>query len=377
MLRIARLLAIALYLLPATGVAQRSFTADSELQYATKRDSSAPLAELMKELRPIADTILKGQDFDRQLEASDVFLDRMLAILSREDSYDFAFDSLYTVSRIFPEDQSFRLFTWIRRDPSGNYKHFGVVQRRVATGRGGDDFRVVAIPLNDLVDRTEDVQRKVLTPDDWLGALYYAPRNSDYGVLSYDGQVYQVNGLTGKVKKEQVRYYVLLGLNLHNNLTNYKIIDVITFNKNDPTQVRFGAPIFHFSRVPVARVVFKYNDKVPFNLNLGEVLVKKNKTEKMLVFDHVNQDMVRQSEELYEYGVDGRMDALRWFPKAGFDRRKGFFGFIRDVVMYDSEMDKYDPEEVRERARRAREAQREGGVLFRANSEGSKGRENR
>lgn len=316
-------------------------------------DAMAPLQGIEKQLMPVAEFVLQGRVFDRKLEANDLLKKTLQAVLKRPESYDYKFDSLKTLSRIFPADNSFRLFTWVVRDPSGNSTYHGFVQRKVV--KADKSTEIVVIPLDDKVDMIRDIETTRLSNDQWMGALYYMPRNTDFGVLTFPGQSYRVDGYTGVTKMEKTNYYVVMGLNEHNRESNYKIIDVVTFDPRYPNKVFFGAPIFYFSPVPRSRVVFKYADNALFTLNYMPVVEGKKKTN-MIVFDHLGEAKMSRPQGLYDYGSDGSTDALKYFDKR-METRKGFLGLKKNVTVYEKGTAEFD-DKVREKQRQ-REAERE------------------
>jgi hypothetical protein len=313
----------------------------------------APLAAVEKQLMPVAEYVLRGREFDRKLDANELLKKTLMAQLKKSESYDYKFDSLKTISRIYPADNSFRIFTWVLRDPSGNSTYHGLVQRRVV--RPDKTTEIVVIPLDDRVDMMQDIETARLSNDQWMGALYYKPRNTDFGVLTYTGASYRVDGFSGNTKMEKANYYVVLGLNEHNRESNYKIIDVISFDPRYPNKVFFGAPIFYFSPVPRSRVVFKYADNATFTLNYMPVMEGKKQTN-MIVFDHIGEAKLQRPQSLYDYGADGSTDGLKFFDKR-METRRGFLGLKKNVTVYEKGTAEFD-DKLREKQRQ-REAERE------------------
>lgn len=333
-------------------------------QKASQRDLTAPLSDLEKELAPMARQILKHPSKAVKDSLNRLFVQRMMTILKREDSYNYPFDSLKTVSRLFPEDQSFRIFTWglTDFDREGTYRntfYYGIVQRIYDVP--GSPKKIVVIPLTDRLVKSNDIETLVLTHQDWLGALYYHPKNTPYGVLTFEGKVARVSSLRGKKKMVPVKYYVLLGLSEHDINYNYKVVDVLAFDPVDSNRVLFGAPIFYYGGYPRVRRVFRYSDNSPFSLNWREVITSSSagvwkKKEKMIVYDHIDRTKKtnNNTSESQKVLTDGTQDAMFYHKKRFRDQRKGYFLTARNVRVYIPETDKYDPEVVRKQARRAK-----------------------
>ncbi len=333
-----------------------------------RRDATAPLAEIEAELQQLAHTVLHHLSTPHKDSVNQLLMRRLDIVLRRPESYHYPFEQLKTISRLYPQDQSFRIFTWtayhfdsLRRPLDARY--FGIIQRQASP-------RPRLYFLQDVVEPHERLSSDIGTPDRWFGALYYHPRNSSFGVLTYSGYVRSQHGLTGRKLRQPVSYYIVLGLNQHNPETNYKLIDVITFDPLDTNAVYFGAPIFYMkSGVPHKRVVFEYSDNSPFTLNLAYVLSSRTGTRRkqlMLVFDHIDRQGNSPQQRRLAAGADGTNDAFFFYKKKWIDQRKGLFFFLRDVAVYEPGIEHYRPEELK-RQKRADERRRQStGVPFRS-----------
>ncbi len=303
-----------------------------------KLNASAPLQTLEKQLRSVAEEVLRGKDFARKIELNELLKATLQAALMRPESFDYRFDSLTTLSRIYPEDQSFRIFTWVLRDPQGTSTCHGMVQRKI-TEKG--QSRIVVIPLSDKMDRTRDIQRLRLNNEEWLGALYYKPRNSPFGVLTFKGEYEQINIKTQQPVTVKDKFYVIMGLNEHNAESNYKILDVISFDPKRPDRVYFGAPIFYTQGVPQSRIVLKYADNAACTLNYMPVQLTKSKNENMIVFDHLTEPDKFNPTSYYTYGADGGVDAFRYYP-GQVEMRRGVLVLQKNVRVYEAATAAFD-----------------------------------
>lgn len=342
---------------------------------ANDKDQTAPLSELEEELRIIAEEILNNDSLEYKLEINQVFFKRLYNILQRKDSYDYKFSNLKTISRIYPEDQSFRIFTWYITDLS--YKmcqYYGIVQRKITTKEG--KTKIVVIPLIDKTDYQTAVEATVLTPQNWMGALYYVPKNKEFGVTTYEGMVYRYNPVKQKEIKEKYKFYVLLGWNGHDISTDYKIIDTINFeDKEDTSIVTFGLPIFYFSRMPKSRVVVEYSDNSSVSLNYAKVVRRGflgfKKKQEMIVFDHIVMPKNTRKTVYWQAGPDGSYDGLAFYNKF-YENRKGFFGYHKDVTVYVPELEKYNPKIVQKQAEAERKRLEKAGIQLPKNKNSEK-----
>jgi hypothetical protein len=325
-------------------------------------DSLKPLSELEKELQKLSAIITTDPSMESRLQANQDFRNKLLALLKRPDSYDYPFDSLPLVSRLYPKDQSFRIFTWtvqvIEVDTQYkklkvriNNQFFGIVQRKLKIKK--DIEKILVLPLLDNSPKNEALQNQLLDAQRWLGALYYHPRNSLYGILTYYGKYRKfINNKKSKIIS--IPYYVALGWNQEGGEANFKIIEVITFDSKDSSKIYFGAPLFYTSPIPAYRMIFKYSPNAPFSLNLG--LVKTgpfNSKRKMIVFDHLVMPKHTRPQSHYEGGPDGTYDAFCYINRV-VDERKGFFLLMRNVNVYDPAMDRYKESVIKKQLREER-----------------------
>jgi hypothetical protein len=136
--------------------------------------------------------------------------------LKRENSFTYKFDRVKTVSIQYPQDSSFRIFTWQLYVDKDSYRYFGAIQ-----------MNTPELTLHPLIDRSEDIENSnfeqfELTNDKWYGALYY--------------KIKETEGPKGK-------YYLLFGFDGYKFFHKRKLIDVLTFIDGKPI---FGAPVFSF-----------------------------------------------------------------------------------------------------------------------------------
>lgn len=351
LIRLLVLLMVPLLGAPALAGAQAAKDFDAE------HYRNAPLPKLEMELAEMGKKILKDEDFRQTARLNRHFKRALGIILERPESYEYSFDSIKTVSRIRPADNRFRLFTWQRviRDSTDSYRrhhYYGYVQRRYTTSQGNEE--IIVIPLNDSLAIERQTENMPLTNEKWVGALYYPANLSDYGVLTYEGTVGRLNA-KGNIDEREVNYYVLLGYNGYDHRSNYKMIDVLSFDPEDSSVVKFGAPIFNVNNGMKSRMIFKYSDNSPFSLNQRQVVTKGaifERKVRMLVFDHLDRPRMANPSVYWDKGSDGTADAMYWTDHV-YNRHKGFFMFVPNVNVYQPGIEKYDPEVVEEQAEEA------------------------
>lgn len=235
-------------------------------------------------------------------KANYAFIPKFVSALKLDNSFSFPFDSFETISKVYPADSSFRIFTWqvvlnvpvkiaakysrTGRDTvfmKPRVRYYGVIQMRSKT--------LKMFPLYDATDTLDYGTDKVLTPQNWWGQLYY-------NIIQQN-----VNGKS---------YYTLFGFEIPDLLTRRKIIDVLTFD--DQGQPRFGAPLFHF----------KYNDStstkkgdtlsrffIEYKYDATTVLNYDRELE-MIVFDHVAPPAEKSKGATFTYVPDGTYEGFKW-----------------------------------------------------------------
>lgn len=314
------------------------------------------LASIEKRLSKLSSEILMGDSLELKLEYNKEFSKILFETLQRADSYTYPFDSLNTISILASDDNAFRIFTWHIRNHQNDvyfgeeaHYYFGFVQRKYLNSNGGIEY--IVIPLMELDKIPGDVENRILDNEHWLGAQYYEPKYLGK-IPSYIFKQYTNRFYKGKQVKEKQKRYILLGWNGSDNTSNFKVVDVMSFDPNDKSRIIFGADIFYFDMIPKFRGIFKYSENAPFSLNYAYVkaglfgLGKKI----MIVYDHLampNQGAKMQS--LWEVGPDGSYDGLLYYKKGAY------FEWYRNVKLaekYNNKFNRKQMEAIREREKK-------------------------
>jgi hypothetical protein len=161
--------------------------------------------------------------------------------LGLNHSMSYPFDSIKTIAVVSSPEKKVRIFTWYLVDDKGVHEHYGFVQAYNETQK-----RYMVYPLIDKWQKIETPTAKVLACDNWFGALYT--------------KLIEVKGSNGT-------YYTLLGWNGGTLFSQYKIIEVLTFNyQGKPV---FGSQVFrsYGKNNRLTRIVFEYSKKGYMYLN--------------------------------------------------------------------------------------------------------------
>jgi hypothetical protein len=178
----------------------------------------------------------------------------LVKALKIENSFQFPFERLKSVSILYPPDSTFRVFTWQLYVDKDDYRYYGAIQ-----------MNSPALKLFPLIDRSfevNDVEHEILTPEKWYGALYYNIRQFDTA---------------------EGRKYLLFGYDGYTFFNKRKLVDVLTIGPGKPT---FGAPVFvkqdSAMEVPIVtnRLLMEYSAEASCRMNFDE-------TYDMILYDHL------------------------------------------------------------------------------------------
>jgi len=229
--------------------------------YAQKTLNFAELSVFEDSMKLTAPIILKGNNDNLKYEASEKLYTFLTEALEFENSFNYAFDSLKTISILKSPDNYFRIFTWNLQKQDGSYDYFGLIQVNPKKTKGDN-----IIKLNNGHIKSSLSMSDVLMPEEWYGAHYY--------------------NIIQKKGKDRV-YYTLLGWDGNNTITTRKIIDVLVFDAHG--QPEFGAPIFHTHEELKTRFIMEYASYVSASLKYEKHFLYQGKNKKwMLVFDRVS-----------------------------------------------------------------------------------------
>ena len=203
------------------------------------------------------------------------FIPALVSALKFNNSFYYPFDSLETISKIYPPDSSFRILTWQLVLPKGHFRYYGVIQIR--------STKLKIYPLRDFSDTMQYQTQQTTTNDNWYGALYY-------------------NVVEQQVDKKNI--YTLFGFEAADYITRRKVIEILTFDKTG--KPNFGSPLFYFKydsthvkpTDTLSRFFIEYKYTAPTVLNYDEQM-------QMIVFDHVAPPSEKANGATFTYVPDG------------------------------------------------------------------------
>jgi hypothetical protein len=246
-----------------------------------QRLSAADSALLMKQqdsLQQLADVILTGKTEELRQPAGDQFIPQLVRALRAKYSFDFPFDSLRSISIQYPQDSSFRIFTWGLENETGYYRHYGAIQMNTKNG----DLKL--FPLFDNSDYTNNPDT-VTDNKGWYGCIYYKIQQQHY----FNSE-----------------YYTLFGYDANNQRSTKKLLDMLTFKNGKPV---FGGAFFSFAEDTVPkparkRFILEYRKDATISLSYNAEM-------DMIVFDHLIS-ATNEPGKPYTYVPDLDYEGFKW-----------------------------------------------------------------
>ena len=210
-----------------------------------------------------------------------VFIRAFVQTLKTKNSFEYSFDSIQTVSKLYAPDSSFKIFTWqLQRDES-YYRQEGAIQMKTKDGS------LKLFPLFDVSDYTSTPTDSIRTNKNWIGALYYNIIMKEF-----------------KGKK----YYTLFGFDDNDFTSTRKWLEVLTFNVNG--QPVFGGNYFEYKNdelkvpQPVSRFLFEYKKdakaRMVYDRDMDEI-----------VFDHLISES-NETQKKFTLIPDGDYEGFKW-----------------------------------------------------------------
>jgi hypothetical protein len=242
----------------------------------TQRDS---LRDIEYDLKALTDSMSKGSTEQVRAGALAAFNPMFFDLLALPSTFEYAFDSLKTVSVQKSPDGRVKIYTWMFIDrTSEKYLYYGVVQ-----AKKGKTQEIKRTGLVDLPVSVSEADTAILDPDEWCGAVYY--------------EIFEK-----KIDNRQT--YFLLGWRAHDKSVTRKVIEVITFNEwGDP---KFGKPVFEDGTKHIrTRHIFEFSSQ-------AVMLLRYDRKKSMLVFDHLSAPSPGLRGQFQTYGPDFTYDGYRF-----------------------------------------------------------------
>jgi hypothetical protein len=232
---------------------------------------------LQDSLKSLSYKIVNNKDELIRRNCTFKFIKTFVSALKLPNSFAFPFDSVVSISIMRSPDNQFRIFTWHLRTDDGHYRYYGAIQKN-------DPNKLSLYPLFDNSAFIQNPQDTALTNDSWYGAHYYT--------------IIVPKRWFSKNKK-----YVLLGWKGHNQNSQQKVIDVLSFAKDG--RPIFGADIIKLKDKTQHRMVFEYTSQ-------AVMMLRYLSDKKWIVYDHLAAPNARSEGNFEVYGPDLSYDGLKY-----------------------------------------------------------------
>ena len=230
-------------------------------------------------LQSISLQIVQGRTAAERFAADSQFTKIFVRALKNKNSFYYPFNSLTTISKLIPEDSTFKIFTWQMVVNDNVTRQHGAIQMKT------DDGSLKLFPLIDKSDITINKEDTIGNNFGWMGAVYY--------------KLIEKHAF-GK------NYYTLLGYDENNISSNKKIIEILTFNNGEPI---FGGSYFSFQDNSVikkhnARYIMEYKKNASPRLTYDP-------DQDMIIYEHLISES-GEPQKKYTYIPDGDYEGLKW-----------------------------------------------------------------
>lgn len=222
-----------------------------------------------------------AQDASSRFYADSIFIKTFVRALKINNSFSYPFDSIKTISKIYPPDSSFRIFTWqIERDES-YFRQYGAIQMRTKDGA------LKFFPLLDASDYTAEPTDSVRTNTNWIGAIYYGIVEKEY-----------------KSKK----YYTLFGFDDNEFVSTKKWLEVLTFNENN--EPIFGGHFFDYKEDSIKPAQPAYRFCLEYKKDAKARMVYDPELD-MIIIDHLISESSEPNKK-FTLIPDGDYEGFKW-----------------------------------------------------------------
>lgn len=250
------------------GFAQQLSKADQQ-QFRQKEDS----------LKVYARKIIQDINPQNRFNADSIFTRMFVRTLRTTNSFQYHFDSLETISQLYPPDSSFRIFTWQMVVNDNVIRQHGAIQMKTSDGS------LKLFPLIDKSDVTINQQDTTGNNKGWIGAVYYR-------LLQH--------------QSSSQNFYTLLGYDENNIRSTKKIIDVLTFSNDEPV---FGGRHFSFEEdTPFKSATSRYI--MEFKKSAGARLTY-DVDKQMIIFEHLESES-GETNKKWTFIPDGDYEGFKW-----------------------------------------------------------------
>ncbi len=223
--------------------------------------------------------IIQGRDASERFTADSIFTKMLVRALKTKNSFHYPLESLQTVSILYAPDSVFRIFTWQMVINENIIRQHGAIQMKTYDGS------LKLFPLIDKSDVTSNVADTIGNHFGWIGAIYYK--------------------IIQKRSSNQ-NYYTLLGFDENNIRSSRKIIEVLSFQNDEPV---FGGRYFSYEDDSVfktshSRFILEYKKEAGPRLTYDKEM-------DIIVVEHLISESNEPNKKWTLIG-DGDYEGFKW-----------------------------------------------------------------
>ncbi len=267
-------------------------------------DNKKSLQQAEYSIVQYANDIVMAEEAIDRYRADSFFTRGFVKALRTTFSFYYNFDSIKTISKLYAPDSSFKIFTWQVSKDLSSVRQKGAIQMNTPDGS------LKLIPLFDNSDDSNRPTDSIRNNQRWIGALYYK-----IIIKTYNNK----------------KYYTLLGFDEHNERSNRKWIEVLSFDDNGIPN--FGGRFFQYPndevkpKQPAFRFCIEYKKDARARLNYDEEM-------DVIVFDHLVSEEKDPSLK-HTLIPDGDFEGFRW--------GNGRWEYVAKLFDYKVDMTGVDP----------------------------------
>jgi hypothetical protein len=248
---------------------------------AVPKSSLVQLRKSEDSMKVSARQMIMDESSTKRFSADSVFIRQLVRSLKTPYSFQYPFDSIITVSKVYAPDSSFRIFTWQFNRDDKYFRQRGAIQMNTKDGS------LKLFPLLDMSEFTRAPEDSVRTPQNWIGSIYY--------------------GIVKKSYKNK-DYYTLIGFDDNSMSSTKKWIDVLSFDEQGKPE--FGGPFFQIASDSVTGAKAQARFSLEFKKD-GRARVNYDSEMDMIVFDHLVSES-NEPQKPYTLIPDGDYCGFKW-----------------------------------------------------------------
>jgi hypothetical protein len=244
--------------------------------FAQHSDQSKNLKELsiyQDSLKALGKRFINDPDDLERKNANYKFIKLLVSALKVPHSFNYPFDSVKSISILNSPDNRFRILSWHIMNQDGSYRFYGTVQMNTGSN-------LLMYPLEDYSPLLKNPEDSVTDNRKWYGAQYY--------------KIIRVAATKP--------YYVLLGWKGNTIKSTKKVIEVLSFDKDDKPNL--GMPVFNGNSKNRNRVIFEYTRQ-------ASMLLRYVPDQNLIVFDHLAPPDQKLKDRPDTFGPDLTYDGYK------------------------------------------------------------------